>query len=214
MTINRISYCQLHNQNSPDLLKGSCIYIYIYIYIYINDEDKWKSGIHYSSNFYHLFRFTKIYHFSTHTHTHTHTHIYIYIYISSCRTISTDIPDSFYPFFSSVHCFRQVFRATSCIGTELLYVGSSWSSCICSSMWKGPHVTLFKEEEDVSLHPSVYWVLIKYGITVSEQYVVELPGLPYFWGYIIWPTVFEGNPKALFSIAATLRCRKGRYFFP
>ena len=40
--------------------------------------------------------------------------------------------------FSIVHCFRQVFRATSRIGTELLYVGSSWSSCLCSSMWKGP----------------------------------------------------------------------------
>ena len=33
-----------------------------------------------------------------------------------------------------VHCFRQVLRATSRIGTELLYVGSSWSSCLCSSM--------------------------------------------------------------------------------
>ena len=35
--------------------------------------------------------------------------------------------------FSIVHCFRQVFMATSRIGTELLYVGSS-----CSSMWRGP----------------------------------------------------------------------------
>ena len=37
-----------------------------------------------------------------------------------------------------VHCFRQVFLVTSCIDTELLYVGSSWLSCLCSSMWKGP----------------------------------------------------------------------------
>ena len=28
-------------------------------------------------------------------------------------------------------------QATSCIGTELLYLGSSWSSCLCSTMWKG-----------------------------------------------------------------------------
>ena len=57
---------------------------------------------------------------------------------SSCHAISTDIPDPFSPSFYIVHCFRQVFNATSCIGTELLYVGSSWSSCICSSMWRGP----------------------------------------------------------------------------
>ena len=48
---------------------------------------------------------------------------------SSCRAISTDIPDSL---------FQLVFKATSCISTELLYVGSSWSSCFCSSMWRGP----------------------------------------------------------------------------
>ena len=57
---------------------------------------------------------------------------------SSCRTISTDIPDPLSPLFSIVHCFRQVFRVTSRIGTEMLYVGSSWSSCLCSFMWRGP----------------------------------------------------------------------------
>ena len=50
---------------------------------------------------------------------------------SSCRAIRTDIPDPFSPLFSSVHCFRQVFSNTSRIGTELLYVGSCWSSCPC-----------------------------------------------------------------------------------
>ena len=56
---------------------------------------------------------------------------------SSCRTISTDISDPFTPPFSIIHCFRQVFRATSRIDTELQYVDSSWSSCLCSSMWRG-----------------------------------------------------------------------------
>ena len=37
-----------------------------------------------------------------------------------------------------VHCFRQVFGATSRIGTELLYVGLGQSSCFCSSTWRGP----------------------------------------------------------------------------
>ena len=53
---------------------------------------------------------------------------------SSCHTISMDIPDPLLPLLPIVHCSQQVLKATSCIGTELLYVGSSWSSCICSSM--------------------------------------------------------------------------------
>ena len=39
---------------------------------------------------------------------------------------------------SIVHRSWQVFKAIPCVGTELLYVGSSWSSCLCSSMWRGP----------------------------------------------------------------------------
>ena len=56
---------------------------------------------------------------------------------SSCHAISVDMPDPFSPPFSINHCF-QLFRATSRISTELLYGGSSWSSCLCSSMWRGP----------------------------------------------------------------------------
>ena len=58
--------------------------------------------------------------------------------LSSCRYISTDIPDSLIPPLPIAHCFRQVFKTTCCISTELLYVGSSWSSCLCTSMWRGP----------------------------------------------------------------------------
>ena len=56
---------------------------------------------------------------------------------SSCCTISMNIPDPLLPPLPIVHSFWQVFWATSHIGTELLYVGLSWSSCLCSSMWKG-----------------------------------------------------------------------------
>ena len=56
----------------------------------------------------------------------------------SCCTISTDNPDPLPPAFSIIHHFRQVLKVTSCISTELLYVGSSWSSCLCLSMWRGP----------------------------------------------------------------------------
>ena len=46
-----------------------------------------------------------------------------------------NLPDSLSPLVSIVHCSQEVFNATSCIGTELLYIGSSWSSYLCSSMW-------------------------------------------------------------------------------
>ena len=58
----------------------------------------------------------------------------LYISSSSCHAISTEIPDPLSLSLHIVHCFRQVLRTTSRIGTELLYVGSSWSSCLCSSM--------------------------------------------------------------------------------
>ena len=72
-----------------------------------------------------------------HIHTSTHPpppHTHKSSSSSSRRTINTDIPDPLSPPSPIIHCFRQVFRITSCIGTELLYVGSSWSSCLCSSM--------------------------------------------------------------------------------
>ena len=61
---------------------------------------------------------------------------------SSCCAISMDIPDPLLPPLLIIHCFWQVLRATSSIGTELLYVGSSWTSCLCSSMWRGPLTSL------------------------------------------------------------------------
>ena len=102
------------------------------------------------------------------THTHTHTHIYIYIYIiwlgwvgfygistivsylmpnpiytyfimlSSCRASSTDIPDPLSPLFPIVHRPWQVFRSSSRILTELLYECSTWPSCFCSAIYRGP----------------------------------------------------------------------------
>ena len=56
---------------------------------------------------------------------------------SSCCATSTDILDPLSPPISIVPCSREVFKAISCIGTELLYVGSCWSFCVCSSVWSG-----------------------------------------------------------------------------
>ena len=71
------------------------------------------------------------------------THCTLYICVSSsssssCHATSMDIPDPFSSPFSIVYSFKQVFRATSHISTELLYVGSGSLSCLCSSMWRSP----------------------------------------------------------------------------
>ena len=57
---------------------------------------------------------------------------------SSCRAISTDIPDPISPPLPIVLRLLQVLRASSRIYTELLYVCSSWSPYLCSAMWRGP----------------------------------------------------------------------------
>ena len=57
---------------------------------------------------------------------------------SLCRVASKDLPNPFSPPIPIVHCSREVFEAISCIGTELLYIGSSMSSCLCSSMCRDP----------------------------------------------------------------------------
>ena len=55
--------------------------------------------------------------------------------------------------FSIIDRSQEIFKAISCIGTELLYIGSSGSSSLCSSMWKGPQEYIAYE-------------LLKYGIFV------------------------------------------------
>ena len=57
-----------------------------------------------------------------------------YIVSLSYSATSTDLLDHLSPLISIVHRFRKVFKPSSCITTELLYIGSSWSSCLCSSM--------------------------------------------------------------------------------
>ena len=58
---------------------------------------------------------------------------------SSRRAASTDIPDPLSPRLPIIHRLRQVFRVTSSIITELLYVCSSRSSCFGLAMCGGTH---------------------------------------------------------------------------
>ena len=62
-----------------------------------------------------------------------------------------DIPDTFSPPLPIVHRFRQVLRATPRILTELQYVGSSWSPCFRSAMWRGPQEYITYEHVPTSL---------------------------------------------------------------
>ena len=56
----------------------------------------------------------------------------------SCHATSMDFPELLSLPVSVVLRSRKVFQAISCISTERLYIGSSWSSCLCSSMERGP----------------------------------------------------------------------------
>ena len=69
--------------------------------------------------------------------------LFLCVYISlslpsSYRTTRADFPDSLSPLVSVVHRFRKVLHAISCIRTEQLHIGSSWSSNPCWSVWRGP----------------------------------------------------------------------------
>ena len=57
---------------------------------------------------------------------------------SSCRAASTDIAYPLSPLLLIVHRLWQIFRSTTRILTELLYVYSSWSSCFCPAICGGP----------------------------------------------------------------------------
>ena len=57
---------------------------------------------------------------------------------SSYHAANTNVLYPLPPPISIVHRFREVLKTTSCIGTELLYISSCWSSCLYSSMWMGP----------------------------------------------------------------------------
>ena len=70
---------------------------------------------------------------------------------SSCRAISTDISEPLSPLLLIVHCFWQVFQATSSICTEVLHVCSSWTSCFYSSLWRRPLEYITYEHVPTSL---------------------------------------------------------------
>ena len=110
--------------------------------------------------------------------------------ISSCilfvaHFISYSEP--FSPPLSIVHRFRQVFRATSCIGTERLYVGSSWLSCLCSSMWQAPQK--YVTYEFVLTSPAVSRNFLFY----SGNKICCCSCVHFIWGNDIQPTTISST---------------------
>ena len=61
-------------------------------------------------------------------------YIYIYHYVALPPRISLTL--SLQPSLSSITPGRS--SRLYPVSTELLYIGSSWSSCLCSSMWRCP----------------------------------------------------------------------------
>ena len=57
---------------------------------------------------------------------------------SSSRAVCMGLPDPLSPPVSIVHRSGEVFKAIVSLDTDLLYMGSGWSSYLCLSMWKGP----------------------------------------------------------------------------
>ena len=74
---------------------------------------------------------------------------------SSCHAPNADLADPLPPLFSIVYRFK----ATSYIDTELLYVGSCWSPCLCSFMWRDPQEYVTYEFVPTSL--AVLYVYIR-----------------------------------------------------
>ena len=51
-------------------------------------------------------------------------------------------------------------------------------------------------------------------INIPNYIIIDTYAHTHTYIYINWPRVVEGDQKALFSIAITLRCRGERYSFP
>ena len=129
---------------------------------------------------------------------------------SSCHAISTDIRDPLSPPLPIVHCFRQVLRATAHIGRELLYVGSSWSSSLCTSMWRGPQEYITYElvpnfpavscksgsSNFDTIRITLYWAMRKFSglkklmkLNYNQNYIYIL----YIYIYIYIYTIYMGG---------------------
>ena len=139
--------CVFHHNEELWYNETVCLWmpIYIYIYIYPRKKSKERSpkleGSMPTATECMITLGLKIHENSRAEqkyYIYIYIYIYIYKYISSGHATSTDLPGPLSPPFSIVHRSQEVFKARSSIGTELLYIGSSWSSCLSPSTWRDP----------------------------------------------------------------------------
>ena len=87
------------------------------------------------------------------------THVYdIYHHHHVTQSAQISLTVSCQPFLSSI----AFSRSSSHIGTELLYVVSSWLSCLCTSLWRAPQE------------------YIPYELILTSPEVSRMSGLPNF----------------------------------
>ena len=88
---------------------------------------------------------------------------------STCHAACADLPESLPPPFSIVHRSQWVFKDTSCIGIEQLYVSFSWSSALCSSMWRGLQEYITYEFVYISTGFKIHYIYIYIYIVIHRQ---------------------------------------------
>ena len=82
-------------------------------------------------------------------------------------------PDPLSPLVSIAYYPRQVFQVTSCVRTEILSIGSSWSSNLCSSMWRGPQEYIAYELCLTSPAVSVCFSSVGWGYRIWQLHLCK-----------------------------------------
>ena len=123
---------------------------------------------------------------------------------SSCHAISTDVSDPFSPPLPMIHFFWHVFRATSSIGRELLYVFSSWTSYFCLSLRRGSQEYITYE-----LVPTSPAVSCMSGSSYFHSFLWRVVGgrrFAVFWGAVSWTC-------SVLLAAFSCNCRQASFLY-
>ena len=120
--------------------------------------------------------------------------IIIIIIISRCQHgyLFLSLP----PPVSIVHCSWEVFQATSCISTKLMYIGSSWSYNFCVSIFTGPQEYI--DYELILTSPAVFYMP---GLSYLDIFVI-CGRWPYSWSFV----GFASRTSSIFFLISLWNC--------
>ena len=119
---------------------------------------------------------------------------------SSCHAASTDLPGPLLSPFSIIHCSWLVFKAIPCISTELLYIGSRWSSCNCRPC-EGVH-------KSISLMSLSLFLQQCPTCLVRITWIVFVMGDRWPYGCVLWSAAFR-----IYSVLLTAIVQLLSFFF-